>query len=146
MKYRDEIEFASESFDMDKSIIYSIINTESHFNKNAVSSKGAVGLMQIMFSTAKEVSGKIGLSEFDLKNPEDNILIGTAYISELIKRFDNLDVAICAYNAGPSNVSNWLINKDYSDDGKVLKEIPFAETRGYLEKFKLNLKYYKTKK
>lgn len=145
MKYKEEVFSSCEFCDIDKAVVFSVINIESHFNKNCVSSKGAVGLMQIMPSTAEEVAKQLNLDSFDLTEPKDNILIGTYYLSVLIKRFENLETALCAYNAGPTNVKLWLLDKDKSDDGKILKEIPFEETKGYIQKFRQNFRYYKTK-
>ena len=145
MRFQDEISSACEKFDVDEAVVYSVINVESHFNQNAVSQKGAIGLMQVMPSTASELATALNLSEFDLASAQDNITFGTYYISELSKKFENLETALAAYNAGPTNISGWLKNSDYSDDGKTLKEIPFAETKNYLEKFRQNYNYYKTK-
>ena len=145
IKYQEEIAEACFEHDVDEAIIYSVINVESHFNKNAISSKGAVGLMQVMPSTAEGLAKEISLKEFDLQNPADNIFLGTYYIGKLLQRFDILETALAAYNAGPTNVSNWLKNADYSDDGKVFKYIPFEETRNYISKFEKNYKYYKAK-
>lgn len=141
IKYQDEIAAASEEYGVEQAVIYSVINIESHFNKNAVSSKGAVGLMQVLPSTAQEVAGQ----DVDLTLPAQNIAAGTKYISKLIIKFDDLNTALCAYNAGPTNVAAWLKNPEYSDDGKTLKRIPFAETSGYIQKFQKNYKYYKSK-
>lgn len=138
--YQNEVTFASESCGVDKATIYSIINIESHFNKNALSSKGAVGLMQVLPTTASEVAKKIGMEEFDLTNPKDNILLGTAYYSFLYKKFQDKTAALCAYNAGPSNVNVWL--KKYSADGVKLNKIPFPETENYIKKFEQNYKFY----
>ena len=102
--------------------------------------------MQIMPTTAEMVAKQNNVEEFDLFNPEDNINIGTAYISSLLKRFDNLETALCAYNAGPTNVANWLNNGEYSQDGTTLSYIPFEETRNYIKRFNENYSYYKTKK
>ncbi len=145
MKYQEEISYASQTYGVDEVVIYAVINTESRFNKDAISSKGAVGLMQVLPSTAEELAVACGLDEFDLQNPSDNIIIGTYYISKLYERFEDLETALCAYNAGPTNVKNWLENEEYSDDGVTLKYIPFEETRGYIQKIQKNLKYY-TKK
>ncbi len=146
IKYQEIIQQSCENFDIEQAVIYSVINVESHFNKDAISSKGAVGLMQIMPATAEELAKETMMGDdYDLKNPEENITLGTYYISKLIDRFEDLETALCAYNAGPTNVSNWLANKDYSEDGKSLKEIPYQETRNYLEKFKTNFKYYSKK-
>ena len=146
LKYQEEIASASESFDIDAAIINSIINIESHFKKNAVSQKGATGLMQVMPSTATAVADQIALDDFDLKDPEDNISIGTCYFSQMLDRFQNLETALAAYNAGPTNVTNWLKSEKYSEDGTTLKDIPFEETKNYIAKFRVNYSYYKTKK
>lgn len=144
-KFSQEISAACERFGVEAPVVYSMINIESHFNQNALSKKGAVGLMQILPSTAQELAREIGLEDFDLKNPKDNILIGTYYISQLQKKFENLETALCAYNAGPANVSAWLRDEEKSEDGKTLKSIPFAETKAYVKKFQKNHKYYAEK-
>lgn len=141
----EEVSIACEQYEIEKPIIFSLINIESGFNKNAVSNKGAIGLMQILPSTAEEISQKIAIKSFDLKNEKDNILFGTFYFSQMMERFDDLTLALCAYNAGPTNVSNWLKSEKYSPDGKILTDIPFLETRGYVEKFYKNYKYYSKK-
>ncbi len=144
-KFKEEVASASTSFGVDRAVIYSVINVESGFQKDAVSRKGAIGLMQLMPDTANEIAQKLDIKSFDLKNPQDNITLGTFYFSTLKKRFKDEKTALCAYNAGPSNVSLWLLNKKYSDDGKTLKNIPFKETREYIEKINKNLKYYSKK-
>lgn len=145
MKYDDEIESASEQFGIDRAIIYSVINVESGFSKNAKSSRGAIGLMQVMPSTADEVAKKCNLGEYDLFDESDNITIGTCYLATLLSRFEDLKVALCAYNAGPTKVEKWLHSADFSDDGKILKKIPFPETNNYIKKINKNLKYYSKK-
>lgn len=145
IKFQDEISYASQKYDLEEAVIYSMINIESRFDKNAVSSKGAVGLMQVMPSTAQEVANSMGRSQFDLYYPQDNILIGAKYLVFLLNKFDNLETALAGYNAGPANVSAWLKNSEYSDDEKTLKKIPFEETEKYIQKFKKNYKYYSEK-
>ncbi|MDE6583149.1 MAG: lytic transglycosylase domain-containing protein, partial [Clostridia bacterium] len=132
-------------FNISEDIIFSIINVESHFNTEAVSQKGAVGLMQIMPSTAKEMARKLKMEDFDLKISKDNIMLGTCYIAELFSEFQDFDNAFLAYNAGPANVKSWLSDERYSQDGKAVTNVPFSETRNYLTKIRENLKYYKTK-
>ena len=161
LKYTDEILAASEEFGVDKELIASIINTESHFNENALSNKGAVGLMQIMPSTAEWIINS-NLSYFEdyqdfknlyntqsgqseLFNPSINIKLGTFYISYLIKKFNNVDTALCAYNAGEGKVKEWLNNSEYSIDKISLIKIPYNETRSYVQKVNVNLKVYSTK-
>ncbi len=145
IKFQEEIASASEAYGVDEAVIYSVINVESRFNQNALSSKGAVGLMQVLPSTANEMATEMNLEEFDLSSSSDNIMIGTYYFSKLLDGFGNLQTALAGYNAGPTNVRNWLSDEKYSDDGKTLKEIPFEETKNYVEKFNQNLKYYQSK-
>lgn len=145
IKYQDEISFVAKNFDLDEAVVFSIVNVESRFKKDAKSSKGAVGLMQIMPATAQGLAKEIGMPEFDLNDPEDNLLIGAYYIAQLCNRFEKIDTALAAYNAGPTNVKNWLNDKNLSEDGKTLKDIPFSETKNYVKKINQNLKYYKSK-
>lgn len=147
LKFKNEIEKAAVEFDVGKELVASIINAESSFRKDVVSRKGAVGLMQILPETALWVS--LTNSNFENKvekemlfNPETNIRIGTCYVKYLIKKFENLEVALCAYNAGEGVVSGWLKNNDISPDGKTLSKIPYAETKNYVEKVKKSLKIY----
>lgn len=141
LKYQEEIANACQTCEVDEAVILSVINIESHFDRYAVSAKGAKGLMQIMPSTAESLT----TGEFDLFTPADNIMLGACYLKQLCNRFENLETALCAYNAGPTNVAGWLKNKEYSEDGVTLKTIPFKETRNYIEKFRKNYKYYKIK-
>lgn len=141
--FEDEVSFASETFGVEKATIFSVINIESHFNKDALSNKGAVGLMQILPSTADEVAKRVGIKKFDLKNPKDNIFLGTAYLSSLIEKFKDKTLALCSYNAGPANVNSWLAK--YSSDGVNLDKIPFPETENYIKKFEQNYKFYSKK-
>lgn len=145
LKYMDEVEQASQTFDVDKAVILAMINVESRFKKNAISNKGAVGLMQVMPSTADDLAKELGLESFDLTNPTDNITLGTYYIGQLQKKYGCLETALCAYNAGPTNVNAWLKDSQKSPDGKTLDKIPFAETEKYIKKFRKNLNYYSKK-
>ena len=103
--------------------------------------------MQLMPSTAEWLAGKVGeeYSDERLYEPEFNIKLGSYYLSYLIKYFGDRKLAICAYNAGQGNVSNWLEDKRYSTDGKTLDNIPFEETKNYLNKVYKNYRYYKNK-
>ena len=139
MSFRGEVEKYCERYGVDERLAYSVMKAESNFDPFAVSQKGAVGLMQIMPSTALSVCSELGMDGFDLTNAEDNIRIGIYYLHYLGERFDQTDLVILAYNAGEGNVRNWLKNPDYSDDGKTLKHIPFQESAAYLEKIRFYL-------
>ena len=147
IKYENIIETWSKEFSIPSYIIASVINVESSYDEKAVSSKGAVGLMQIMPSTAEWISKLLGkeYSDENLLEANFNIEIGTYYLSYLKNYFKSEELALCAYNAGQGNVKNWLNNTEYSQDGKTLIKIPFEETKNYLNKVYKNYHYYKNK-
>lgn len=145
-KYSIFINNFSQKYSVDKVLIYSVINTESNFNANATSSKGAMGLMQIMPPTALFIAEQLNIENFNTKNlynPETNIEFGTFYLNYLLNKFDNIDAVICSYNAGETVVRRWLNDKNYSTDGKTLDQIPYTETSNYLKKVQQNYKVYK---
>lgn len=145
LKYKNIIKTYADEYLVQPELIASIINTESNFNKKAISNKGAVGLMQLMPSTAKWIANLEGIEykEEYLLNENFNIMVGVYYLDYLSKKFNNIDVAIIAYNAGEGNVLKWLENSSYSNDGKSLYKIPFKESENYLKKVKNSIGIYK---
>ena len=135
-KYDKTISRYCNEFNVEENIIKSIIYVESNFNSKVTSSKGAIGLMQILPSTAVFISKMLKVKEYDLYNPDDNIRFGTAYYCYLNKKFKDSYTAIAAYNAGEGNVLAWLKLAEYSLDGITLKQIPFNETKRYVERIK----------
>ena len=146
LKYEDEIATVAEIYDMDPVLIASVIKCESGFDCNAVSLKGAEGLMQLLPSTAEYLAKKLKYGEYDLKKPEDNIMLGTYYLSLLTEKFENEALALCAYNAGPGNVQKWLSDEDNLDANGALKVVPFEETRNYLKRCEQARRYYNHKR
>ena len=124
--------------------ILAVVKVESNFDPTAISDKGAKGLMQIKEETFLFVSRKFGL-DYDVDDvfePAKNIEVGVLYLEYLYEKFGGVDVALCAYNAGEGNVSEWLKDKKYSSDGKSLDDIPFGETKNYLSKIKFYERIY----
>ena len=140
--YKEQVFKYSREFSLESTIVFATIKVESNFNPKAVSNKGAVGLMQIMPSTAKFIAQKLGEEEYDLFNEETNIRFGCYYLSYLITKFKNIETAIVAYNAGEGNVRYWLTCPDYSKDGKNLYKVPFLESANYLTKMQKSLAKY----
>lgn len=142
-KYSFAVASYAKKFDLEEELIYAVIRTESNFRAEAVSDAGAVGLMQIMPSTAQFLSEMNERQEVDLYDPEENIATGCSYLRYLIDRFEVIDTALAAYNAGEGKVRRWLADGENSTDGKTLQNIPYAETRIYLKKVKKFYKCYK---
>lgn len=144
-KYENEIVVASHKYLVEPYIIASVINVESSYNKNAISSKGAVGLMQILPATALWLCEEMQIENFEehlLSDPQTNILMGTYYLKYLMNKFQNLTVVFCAYNAGETTVRSWLMDHRFSLDGVTLTKIPYLETKNHVEKLQRNLKVY----
>lgn len=131
-------EYASE-FMVDETLIFAVIRTESGFRSEVTSSAGAMGLMQIMpdtFSWLQEnLDGEVIYTDSDLLNPQINIRYGTYFLSVLLSHYDGREkLAVAAYNAGMTNVDNWLEDSNYSLDGLTLDDVPYGETKQYIER------------
>lgn len=144
--YGSSIVKYSKEYEVDPYLVASIINVESKYDKYAVSSKEARGLMQIGPQTGQWASEEIGIENYDedlLFDHDTNIRIGTWYINRLFQEFNgNLDLVLAAYNAGSGNVNKWLLDGDICKDGVNLHKIPFKETEDYLVRVKNSYKVY----
>lgn len=115
-KFSDLITQASQEHHVDERLLHAVIQSESAYNPNAVSSAGAVGLMQLMQGTA----ARYGV--YDRNDPEQNISAGTRYLKDLLKMFDdNVELAVAAYNAGEGAVIKYHYNIP-----------PYRETQNYV--------------
>lgn len=134
-KYRGIVSISSAEFQVPWQIIYAVIHTESHFDPMAVSTQGAVGLMQLMPQTYTALCQQFHLSDATSlwKDPAINIRLGTAYLAQLYRRFGDWNTALAAYNAGPGTVKRWLADPAYTTNGK-LSNIPYPETAQYVGK------------
>lgn len=144
-KYSEYVEKYAKEFQVDEELIYAMIKAESNFKEEAVSSKEALGLMQILESTAYEVAEELELeiTKEEILNPEINICLGTKYISNLIKRYGNIELAIASYNAGIGNVDSWIEKGTIQKDGTDIENIPFKETNNYVRKVLRDYEIYK---
>lgn len=140
--YSEQVIKYSKQFNVDENLVYSIMKAESKFKKDAVSNKGAKGLMQISDITRDWAIEELRLGEIDIFEPETNIKIGCWYLNKLYNEFGDKDLVIAAYNGGSGNVRKWLENKDYSRDGERLHNIPFQETSNYADKVNKNYEMY----
>jgi soluble lytic murein transglycosylase len=134
----DEFVKASKKYNVNIDEIRAISRRESAFYPYATSGVGARGLMQLMPATAKQTAQKNKIAYKDVKDlydPKVNIMLGSAYYSELLKQFNNNRVlATAAYNAGPGSVRRWLRASNGSLDAMTFIEtIPYTETREYVQ-------------
>ncbi|NLG88372.1 MAG: lytic transglycosylase domain-containing protein [Clostridiaceae bacterium] len=129
-------------------LVYSVMKTESGFRTEAVSPKGAVGLMQITENTGRWIADKLGDRDYDcedLKKPEINIKYGCWYLSYLLEQFEgNNELALAAYNAGEGTVRRWIDENAIEWRGPEIKSVPYPETERYLMRVNRIYFVYKT--
>jgi len=137
VKYASAINDSASRHGVDPLLVAAVAKCESNWNEAAQSSAGAVGLMQVMPTTATELA-ELGLVDGDSYDPDDlldpvtNIEYGCAYLGVLESEFNGDDEVICAYNAGLAAVQKWL-----EDGGSISETVSFAETKYYLERVKV---------
>lgn len=133
----DAVALFTQRYDVQPDWVYSLMRQESAFLPNARSPVGAMGLMQLMPKTAREVARKSRIrlrNKKQLLNAKTNIRLGTAYMSQLLKRFDgNLVVASAAYNAGPHRAERWQPKHNSMAGDIWVETIPIKETRNYVK-------------
>jgi soluble lytic murein transglycosylase len=128
---------------IERALALAVTRQESSFNAAAVSSSGALGLMQLLPGTARDVAGKLSLPFVQDKltrDPAYNVTLGTQYLAEMLQRFGgSYEIALAAYNAGPNRVARWLDTLGDPRAGKIdmvdwIEMIPFRETRNYVQR------------
>ena len=145
IEYTEYVKKYANEYNVDEYLIYAIIKAESNFEPNAESHRGAKGLMQLMYSTAEDISKRIGieLNEDNILEPDININLGTKYISMLIQKYNNINLALAAYNAGSGNVDGWIEKGTLKSDGSDIENVPFTETNNYVRKILRDYEIYK---
>ncbi|MBO4384875.1 MAG: lytic transglycosylase domain-containing protein [Clostridia bacterium] len=136
LSYRDEIVDAAHRYGLDPDLVAAVVKTESGFDPKAVSGDGAIGLMQVLPMTGEWIAWRRGL-QFDkdrLYDPVYNLDFGCWLLSFLLERYGwNEKYALIAYNAGFARLDEWLKTDSMFDESGELN-IPYAETRNYVEK------------
>ena len=147
LEYNEYVYKYSQENEIDPFLVFAIIKNESKFKDTIESSKGAIGLMQLMESTALEMANEIGhesVTKDALYEPETNIKIGIKYFAYLVEHYNgNEQLALAAYNAGMGNVDKWIENGIIKKDGSDLENIPYKETNNYVRKIARDYKIYK---
>lgn len=144
LEYQDYIAASSVEHGVDPYLVAAVIKTESNWNEDATSGRGAQGLMQLMPATAQDMiaKGRVDGARFDatdLLDPATNIEFGCAYLSYLLDYFHGAtDKAVAAYNAGMGNVDAWV-----QDDELPHHVIEFPETQTYVVRVNMALTRYR---
>ena len=128
LEYEEIVVGHAENYDLEPHLLAAVIYQESKFEADAVSASGAVGLMQLLPSTAQGIAdrtGGTGWHERDLVDPELNVRYGSWYLRHLLDKYEDEELALAAYNAGQANVDRWR---------KQGVGIQFPETRHYVER------------
>lgn len=138
LHYKDEIWQSAARFGVDPYLVAAVIQAESKYREDSLSSRGAVGLMQIMPETGKWALQQLGYSPTaveQLHHPLLNIEVGTWYLSWLMRYYQgNVVKSIAAYNAGQGTVDSWLKSGMWDGTADTLNQIPYAETRKYTKR------------
>jgi len=128
---------------IERALALAVTRQESAFNAAAVSSSGALGLMQLLPGTARDVAGRVGvpfIQEKLTRDPAYNVQLGSQYLAEMLQRFGgSYEIALAAYNAGPNRVARWLESVGDPRAGRIdmvdwIEMIPFRETRDYVQR------------
>lgn len=146
MTYAPEIRAAAAEFSLDPAYVASVVLAESSFDAEAVSSAGAIGLMQIMPATGEWIAGKLEDEPFDVQRlyqPEVNLRYGCWYLRFLLDRYDeDMYTASTAYHQGQGRVDQWLEDPQYSEDGRTLTAISSAVTDTYVNRIMESYAHY----
>ncbi len=135
--FDDLIQKNAKAVDLPRGVIQGLMREETLFQRSAKSWVGAIGLMQLMPSTAVIVKKTHGLESInpDLTDEEVNILLGSVYLKDMVDKFDGkIPYAIMAYNAGPGNVSKWLKRHPNLELDEFIELVPLSETRNYVKR------------
>ena len=125
---------ASEAVRVEPELLLAVAAVESGFDDRARSSKGAVGLLQVMPETARAVASRLRLDGWDLSDPRDNAVIGGAYLAELLRRYRGDEhLALAAYHAGPGRVDGWVEKGKGLPGPEVIEQFGLKSTRRYVD-------------
>jgi soluble lytic murein transglycosylase len=147
MPFRAAIERYARERDLDPFLVAALIRQESEFDPGAVSPSNAIGLMQVMPGTGRELGrlvGVRGVRAASLKNPNLNLNLGTYYLRrQLDARKGSVEETLAGYNAGPNRIPVWKGWADYREPAEFIETIPFGQTRDYVQIILRNADIYR---
>ena len=144
--FQEAIEAAAHEYGLDPFLVAGLIRQESLFQPRVRSSAGAVGLMQLMEPTAREMAqaARVPFSTASLTDPAYNARLGSRYLAQMLARHPGRpEDALAAYNAGPGRLRQWQSRPEYRDPAIFREHIPFRETRNYVKVVQQYARIYK---
>jgi len=147
LPWENQLRARARPHGLDPYLVAGLIRQESEFNPRAVSRSGAIGLMQIMPATGRDIAQRLGVGGFSnrrLRDPDLSMRFGTYYVKQTIEQFDGrIELALAGYNAGPSRANDWITWEDFREPAEFVESIPFTETRNYVQAVLRNREMYK---
>ncbi|MFQ5646171.1 MAG: transglycosylase SLT domain-containing protein [bacterium] len=137
LNFRYQVFKQAETEGLDPYLVMGLIRQESVFDQEALSCSGAIGLMQIIPPTGRRLARALKIKNFKtdrLYEPEISIRLGTHYLAQHLKEFQNPALAAAAYNAGENKVRRWLKKGPIKDMTVFIEKIPYPQTRTYVKK------------
>lgn len=147
MPYQEDLEKYAREHDIDPYLVAGLIRQESEFNPKVISRSNAYGLTQILPSTGRELSRRVGMRAFStsmLFDPAINLRLGTFYLKTLQRAFGGRwEDVLAAYNGGGSRVNKWRRFATFNEQAEFIETIPFDETRDYVQSVLRNASVYR---
>jgi soluble lytic murein transglycosylase len=147
LPFREPLERHARASGIDAFVVAGLVRQESEFDARAVSSARAYGLTQVLPSTGRDVSRRMGISGYQparLFDPDLNLRLGTHYLKMLLDQFGGRwEPALASYNAGKSRADAWLKRREYREPAEFVESIPFTETRNYVQSVLRNADIYR---
>jgi soluble lytic murein transglycosylase len=147
LPYREPLETYSKERQIDPYLVAGLVRQESEFNAKALSRAQAYGLTQVLPSTGRDLSRRIGLVGFRadmLYQPETSLRLGTFYLRMLLDELQGQwEATLASYNAGKSYVTRWLTWSHFREPAEFVETIPIAETRNYVQSVLRNADVYR---
>jgi soluble lytic murein transglycosylase len=138
LEHAGAIRAGAARYSLDPALVAAVVYAESKFDESARSSQGAVGLMQVLPETADQIaveSGGVAFTTSDLEDPRINVRYGSYYLKQALDTYGgDLRAAVASYNAGMGAVSEWVAEARAGGHELRVKDIPYPETRAYVEK------------
>jgi soluble lytic murein transglycosylase len=132
LAYWEGVQQHAQTWNLNPLLVLALIRQESRFEADIRSVADAVGLMQVIPETGAWIAAQLGVTQYSLANPDQNLRFGTFYLNYTHNRYQNNSLlAIASYNAGPNAVARWVA-RGFNDPDEFVNRIPYSETRGYV--------------